>query len=523
MSIVLHKYAYTGSLILFSIIGMLLVFINTSTYGPGITSDGMQYLAAADSLVAGRGFLDPQGEVYILWPPLYPSILAGLHWISGLDVIVAGWILNSAAFGVILLLTGNLIRKCLPERPLWPIIGVYLTVLSVSNLSLASNIASDTLFIAIMLAFLIACERYLTRSSRGALGVMFILATLAPLQRFLGGCVVVVGALVILVKHWKGRPLKALGSAFLFGLGASIPSLVWVIGRNYLRYGSLTGPRQFRDYYLLPNILDATRKILHWFIPYAVLDVLPLGLILGLLLSVFLILSRRRHWSSLLERLFRPSYWPVVAFTLLYLFMVVPTTIAIDHTSLFDDRLQVVVFIPVLIGIFTALKELVFKPLGERGFRLVVPITAAAFLIWSIYPLYGLWKYVNTSIRNGEAVYDEYNGRRVHESPIMGYLEAHPFGQGIAVYSNDPEVVYLYERRFVEHSPRARGNRPRDELYLREHYSGWPLEGEAYLVWFLTPGDRRYYYSPEELEKIAIVEPEYVPTGTGGIYKVRPR
>jgi len=236
-----------------------------------------------------------------------------------------------------------------------------------------------------------------------------------------------------------------------------------------------------------------------------------------------LILARRRHWSAFFNCLLRPAYWPVVAFTILYLFAVIPTTIAVDHTSLFDDRLQVVVFSPILIVVFTALKELVFTPLRERGFNLILPITAAALLIWSIYPLFGLWKYVKGSIRNGEAVYDEYNGRRVHESPIMDYLEAHPFGQGIAVYSNDPEAVYLYARRLIEYSPRIRGNRPRDELYLRENYAGWPVEGEAYLVWFFTPSDRRNFYTPDELEKIAIVDPEYVPSKRSGIYKVRPR
>jgi hypothetical protein len=213
----------------------------------------------------------------------------------------------------------------------------------------------------------------------------------------------------------------------------------------------------------------------------------------------------------------------VVAFTILYLLTVIPTTIAVDHTSPFDDRFQVVVFTPILILAFTALKELVFTPLRESGFNLVLPITATALLIWSIYPIYGLWKYVNGSIQIGEAIYNEYNGSRVHEAPIMEYLEAHPFDQGVALYSNDPEAIYLYVRRFVEYSPRVGWNRSRDEAYLREQYTGWPAEGKAYLVWFITPGDRRNYYSPEELEKIAFVEPEYLPPDTSGIYKVLPR
>src|SRR5574341_117446 len=188
-------------LILLSILGVILVFINTATFGPGISSDGMEYLSAADNLARGQGFINFHGGVYILWPPLYPLILAGLHALTALDVFVVGWVLNAILFGATIFLAGILLRLCFPDRLVWAALGALLTLFFLSYLVSASNIASDPLFVVLVLAFFIACHRYLTTASRLSLWLMLFLAALAPLQRFLGVCAVAVGALVVFVRH----------------------------------------------------------------------------------------------------------------------------------------------------------------------------------------------------------------------------------------------------------------------------------------------------------------------------------
>jgi len=509
-------------LISLSVLGIVLVLINTSAYGPGISSDGMEYIAAADNLLRGKGFTNFHGGPYVLWPPLYPIILAGMGWLTGLDVIFAGWILNAITFGAIIYLTGILLEICFPETLTWPILGTFISFLSMSYLTLASNIASDSLFIVMFLLFSIACQRYLVHSSRGALALLFLLAMLAPLQRLLGACIVAVGALVVLVKH-RDRTWKAIGGAILFGLASSLPILVWVIGRNYLQYGHLTGPRHFQDAYPLLNIAYHTRMILHWFIPLSVLNRLPLWLVPALALAALLLLGRRAHWMALFDRLRAPSHWPMLAFSILYLLILIPTTITMDHTHPYDDRFQAVIFAPVWILVFSLLQDLLIPVLQSRRLPFVQPAIALLIVLWSAYPISLLQKYMRQSIQEGEALYNEYNTRSFQESPVVRYLHENMLDTSLPVYSNDPEAAYLFSRQITHYSPRDLENNDRDDEYLLAHYRDWPEEGRIYLVWFATRADRREFFIPDDLREIADLEELFSAERSGGVYIVRSR
>ena len=64
-------------LLVLSAIGVVLILLTTSKYGAGVSSDAARNLSTADSLLAGRGFVDMIGGPFVLWPPLYPAIMAG--------------------------------------------------------------------------------------------------------------------------------------------------------------------------------------------------------------------------------------------------------------------------------------------------------------------------------------------------------------------------------------------------------------------------------------------------------------
>jgi hypothetical protein len=513
---------YTPYLILLAILGVILVFINTATYGPGVTSDGMEYLAAADNLARGQGFTNFHGGVYILWPPLYPLILAGVHALTGLDAFVVGWILNALCFGATIFLAGILLKLCFPDRLVWAALGASLTLFFLSYLVSASNIASDPLFVVLVLAFFIACHYYLTTSGRLALWLMLILAALSPLQRFLGVCVVVVGALVVFARH-RDAPFKAAGKAAAFGLAASLPTLVWVIGRNYRLYGSLTGPRHLGDAFVLRNVAYCVRQMLRWFVPLNVIDRLPLWLIPALVLVILLLIARKRHWSVFFKRLSGSSQWPMLAFSAIYLIIIILTTITDDHLHPYDDRFQSVIFVPILALLFSAMQDLIIAPLEERKFNLVKPLLATLIVVWSAYPLFTMWKYVQKSRQDGEAIYNLYNLRVYQESPVVIYLKEHPPDPGVPIYSNTPEAAYFFTRQVIQLSPRDLKNHPRSQAYLLERYPGWPQAQTAYLVWFPQRGDRRYNYTPEELDEVAILQPLIKSKKKGAIYLVFPR
>jgi hypothetical protein len=503
-------------------LGVILVFINTSTYGPGISSDGMDYLSTADSLTQGEGFTNFHGGVYILWPPLYPLILAGLNRLTGLDTFIVGWILNALCFGATIFLSGTLLKICFSDQLAWAAVGAFLTFFFTSYLVLASSIGSDSLFVVLLLAFFIASHYYLTTSSRRALWMMLILAALAPLQRFLGICIVAVGVLVVFVKN-RDEPLKAAGKAFAFGLAASLPILVWVIGRNYRLYGSPTGPRQLGQAHIPENVAYVVRQILRWSVPLSILDLLPLWLIPALFLGILLLLARRRHWQTFFISLLRSPLWQMVIFSTLYLLIVIFTTITADHTYVYDDRFQSVVYVPLLVILISIILNLVIPPFMDRNIPCSSPVAVILILVWSFYPIFTTYKYVKKSIQEGEAIYNMYNLRIYQESPVVNYLETHPLEPGALIYSNDPEVVYFFTRRSVHLSPRDLENDQRSQAYLLEHYSDWPEAQTAYLVWFAQRGDRKDYFTPEELEEIATLHPLIETKKKGAIYLVQPQ
>ncbi|MFN2118957.1 MAG: hypothetical protein ACK2T0_01020, partial [Anaerolineales bacterium] len=65
-----------------SAVSLVLIVLSTSKYGAGVSSDAARNLSTADNLVAGRGFVDMTGAPFVLWPPLYPLLLAGISLLT---------------------------------------------------------------------------------------------------------------------------------------------------------------------------------------------------------------------------------------------------------------------------------------------------------------------------------------------------------------------------------------------------------------------------------------------------------
>ena len=189
-------------LLVCALAGAGLVLVATSLYGAGVSSDATKNLSTAESLLAGRGFIDHSGGAFVYWPPLYPLVLAGLGWLAGGEVFLAGWYLNVALMALNLALAGALMYTALRERPLYAYLGVLFVLASEPALRIHANISSDPLYITFSLLFLLAATRYLVDRAPGALWAMAACAALAMLQRWLGASLVAMGVLLVL---WARR------------------------------------------------------------------------------------------------------------------------------------------------------------------------------------------------------------------------------------------------------------------------------------------------------------------------------
>jgi hypothetical protein len=151
-------------LLLLSLIGMLLVYLVTYRFGPGLSTDGARYLSTAQSLIEGRGFYDYLNAPLTQFPPLYSILIAGLSLITGLEVFFAAQVFNILTFGLVIWLAGVFFYTVFPKEPIFSYLGSAVFATSLSLLLMAANILSDLLFLGFTLAFLIAATDMLWKA-----------------------------------------------------------------------------------------------------------------------------------------------------------------------------------------------------------------------------------------------------------------------------------------------------------------------------------------------------------------------
>lgn len=144
MQSILHpKNRFWIFLSILAIIGIILGILATFRYGAGIASDSTKYLSVAQSLLAGNGLYDHLGLPLLAWPPLYSIILAGLSWLTGLDVFIVGGYFNIFLLGLNVFLSGVIFYRVFSEKPLYAYLASLFVLLSVPSLRMHATISSD--------------------------------------------------------------------------------------------------------------------------------------------------------------------------------------------------------------------------------------------------------------------------------------------------------------------------------------------------------------------------------------------
>ncbi len=507
-------------LLVLSAIGLVLILLTTSKYGAGVSSDAARNLSTADSLLAGKGFVDMLGTPFVLWPPLYPLVMAGLSLITGLNTFQAAWYLNVALYALNIWLSGWLLYRIFSDRLVYAVAGGLVILLSRSTLRIYANVASEPLFATFMLLFFLAAARYLKDPSRAMVWAMFVLAGLATFQRYLGVILFgVAGVAVFCRERWRGL-LRAIPAAIL----SALPIAVWAIGHNLPISGAPFGPRDLGEMLPLENINLSLTKILWWFIPrLSFTDPLILHpwIVVVVVAAVLMTLNRRADWVRWLRALSNSYVWPALLFSVVYFFLLAFTVVTADHLDLTSDRYYVVILPTVVALIFITLDALVLNHL--RG-----PRPAAAYalpvllLIWFAYPVYSLRSYLGEALVKGEPTnYNIANSTQFRDMKVVraaeGILAKDP---NAVVYSNYVNIVWFIFRHPVRSLPfQDQTKTPEQRLVdLQQHYDGWPSEG-GYIIWF-TPNQYHHIAPPDELAKIADLKLVYQDK-TGEIFTVR--
>lgn len=208
-----------------------LVLARQWTYGVGLSGDWAAYLGTARNLLAGEGFLSFDGEPYLYWPPLYPLLLAAAAWVVSADPFAVAGPLNAVALGLTVFVAGKLLRRHV--APVWLVVAACAALAVAPSLGdVAGQAMAEAVFILWLIAALALACRYLETSDRGDHRMLLGLAAaavaaLAALTRYIGVCVVlVVAPLVLCVGN---APLMARAwRAFVYAAIAVAPVGLWL-------------------------------------------------------------------------------------------------------------------------------------------------------------------------------------------------------------------------------------------------------------------------------------------------------
>lgn len=243
------------------------------------------------------------------------------------------------------------------------------------------------------------------------------------------------------------------------------------------------------------NLMFGYERISNWLLPdtitnafgFALLFLALCFLLLAALLNPLLVWKR-----SIKEFLHSPNVIFLV-FVLVYGVFILLTTFTADHIDSFDDRYQLVLFIPLLMLILLIADRLILthqKPIS-------VFLFVGLFVLWCIYQGSLSRNLIVQSQRTGLPYYNIYNTADFRRSGFIKTLMQFDFGDSM-LYSNNAAAVYFFTQQKVDNSPNDPNNFEANENELMNQLETLEFLYDGFLIWF-TPNNKRNYYSPEQL------------------------
>ena len=242
---------FTLTLAALALLGAALILARQVNYGAGIGADSIYYISVARHLLEGEGFGQlTNKEPYLIWPPLYPMLLAttSLFVFDPLDV--AGP-LNVAIFGLTIFVAGYYLRQRIHSRflILWTCLAI---LLSIPLTSIAYFAMSEAPFFLFVTLSLLHTDNFLGQGKRASLLWAAVFTALACLTRYIGLTLPMTIVPLLLLQRNTGSVAKVKHIA-VYTLISVPPIALWML-RNFLISGR--PPGYYSANMTLPNLLD---------------------------------------------------------------------------------------------------------------------------------------------------------------------------------------------------------------------------------------------------------------------------
>jgi hypothetical protein len=445
--------------------GFIIIQIFSNHSGVGVSPDSVTYISAARHLLQGNGFRAFDGLPVVDFPAGYPFFITIVSFITRMDVLQFGAILNGMLFGSLIYLSGSIMNGFYHTSAWYKRFMLACIVFSPALLEVYSMLWSETLFLLLLMLFTIAMKQYLERLEMKWLIISAVLVSLACVTRY--AAIVLIGIGLFLI-FFEGKPAwgKRIRYCIYFGI-ISILLLAVNLVRNEMVMHFATGERQKSTSSLLKNMEYFGGVLSDWLL----IQRKP-ALSITLTVLVLLIFLVSMLWCYF-RRKTRRRYEYIAAATGFFYCLFMLTSATLSRYEQFTSRLLSPMFIPMIWCAGFWLPSYVSQK--KPAFRLL--FTFAALGAVSVFIVLQLSADFETYDGVKDAGIPGYFEDPFPQSEVVQFLKAYKreFRPGYPIYSNAGDAVYLFTGLTAKLLPQDVFP---DEI--RKYYR----EKNDYLVWF---------------------------------------
>ena len=451
-----------------AILGFLIIQLYTAYSGIGVSPDSIMYASAARSLVDEGALITFNGLPLVDFPVFYPSFLAAIMFVTGVDPFTYGPILNGLMFGGLLYLCGWIMQRFTATTHLYKCLALIAIMLSPALLQIYTYLWSETLFILLSLVFMAVFRKYmLTREIKWLL-LAALIAAISTITRYAGVTIIGTGGFLLLFDRNLELKRKLLHIVYYGLVACSL--LVLNLLRNVLITKTMTGPREPSITPFSENLYYFGTVMAEWLhidtIYYQQVSS-SLGWVILLAMTGMLVYQLLRGRMSSYENI-------ALSFGLIYgLFIIVSSTFS--RYERINPRLLSPMVIPLIWSltawVLTAFRNVRFDRQKKKVINWAFGLVMVVFI-------------ANEAYADGDRYHDQkdygnpgYTDDTWNHSKFVTFLEnnKHIYKPGIPIFSDANEAAYFTSGIRCKNLPHRFFPNKIAEFYQVKHY---------YLIWF---------------------------------------
>lgn len=453
-----------------AVAGFFIIFLFTRHGGIGLCPDGVVYTTTAENLHSTGHLRDFTNHPMINFPALYPSLLTGIIFLTGIKPLLFEPYVNGLLFGVVIFMSGYIMEYFSFPSKWYKRAILTCIVFSPALLEVYSMVWSETVFIVLLLLFMVSMYRYFNSYSSTALITSVIIAALASITRYAGVTVIAAGIVFILLDMKMPRKQK-IKNLLLYTFISPLLLIINLL-RNYFLSGTKTGIREKAFSTFEKNTFDAG-SVFHDWLPF--LQGHYAGAVVTFFLIIIILFAISIKYFLSNRRL--SSYESMAAvFSLLYILFIVVVASLSRFESL-NSRFFSPVFILLLWSCSSWIPGLTHRIRSSKK-KMIIGLGALIFLSF----MYGQ---LNADYETWDGVKDAgipgYTEDQWRYSPTVQFMQRDTmlFRKGYTVYSNAYDAVYFFTGRPGKFLPHKE-YKPGIKNFLNDQH--------CYMIWF-TDGE----------------------------------